>query len=729
MTIHAMRMIWLVLLTLGITPVLAAQPGGLLPQLDGEIALDGVQHPVTITRDGQGLPLITAQSLDEATFALGFIHGQDRFVQMDGARRMAAGRMAELVGTSMLDQDRHYRRFGLQRVAEEIFEQLSPRERQFLTQYAAGVNAALMHTPTRPEYTALGATPQPWVETDSILVLMMMYSMLHYNTVLEYPLGLMTEALPADLVTFLTPTNTRFEAPLLPEVGVNDQYHPAPIPGPEVIDLRTHSRAGRIEGLYAAPPMALGSNNWALAGARTAHGRAILASDPHLPLSTPGVWYRASIAFDGRTASGVTMPGMPGIVIGSNESVAWGFTNTSGDFMDYILVEVNPDNEAQYRTPDGWMNFEMVRETINVRRSEPQDHYVQTTIWGPVVRWDWHDRPLVLKWTALHPEATNLRIFDLMSATSLEEAIDIAASWNGPSQNIIIAARDGRIGWTVSGWFPNRVGYGGTIPVSWADGSCGWDGALPESKRPIIIDPESGMLFTANNRTVEEAWADELGNTYDIGARAQRIATMLNDHDAIDERAMLAMQLDTRVAMLDFYRDLAVESLQRQESDDAATAAILDALQSWNGRADVDQRAVRLLTTYRFRMHDAVVSPLVAACRELEPTFSYMWFRAEEPVRRILEVRPDHLLPPGYANWEALIDEVLHRSISTVAYSHADHPLQPWGETNVANIQNSVAMAVPAMASSLNMPPDPLPGHMYAVRVAWNQFGASIFSA
>ncbi len=697
--------------------------GKSLPKQGGKTVLAGLFDRVTVSFDDRGIPTIEASSRDDATRALGYLHGQNRFFQMDLARRMAAGRLAEMVGSAALGIDRSNRRFQFTMVADAIVAGLDDARRSDLEVYCAGVNAgwrALGDKP--PEYTVLAGDLEEWKPRDCVLVLLSLFQVLNFDYVAERPRGVALEALPPELFAFLSAKSGRFESPLLQSSP--DAPLP-PIPGPEVIDLRDrHARAP--SGLIVDEPLAIGSNNWAVSGAHTDDGHALLANDPHLPMTAPGVWYRAQMEVGDLHLVGLTLPGNPGVIIGSNGHLAWGMTNTSADFQDLIVIEVDPRRPSRYRVPGGWEKFTTVRETIQVQGQKPVVETLKMTRWGPVFDTDWHGRPLVMKWVALEPSMVNLNILKMPDAHTIEEGIEVARSWYGPSQNVLLASADGRIAWVVSGYLPKRKGFDGSVPVSWADPGVGWDGALDESLRPVIIDPADGFLFTANNRTVDTAWASILGSSWAGPERAFRINELLHQAEGpIDEGDLLDMQLDTRLELLDFYRDLIVEV-----AEGAAPASPREragrAMSAWNGHATVGETAVILLTRYRYALSDAVLGPMVESCFKLDRRFRYGGGFVEEPVRRLLDARPAHLCPPGDADWSAMLGRVLDEVLVRLDREYPQSDLAPsWGEVNRVNVKHPLSQGAPELGPLLDMPDETLPGHTSAVRVASRTFGAS----
>ncbi len=699
-----------------------------LPELDGSARLPGLEAEVLVERDAWGTPTIRAESFLDACRAMGFVHAQDRLFQMDGLRKMGAGELASLVGQAGLAYDNEWRAYRFREIAQAQLEQMPARHLAMLEAYAEGVNAGMDSLGARtPEHLALGVTPEPWEPEDTLLVASTLYQMLSFNRSFEPCVGVMRETLPAELVEFLTPDQSRFDALMLDEGG--DAPMP-PLPGPDVIDLQTRAMGPAPEGesvveLVEAAP---GSNNWAVAGSRTRDGRAILANDPHLALTVPGIWYRSRVVWERGPAGageaiGATMPGVPCVVIGSNEHVAWGFTNATADQEDYVLVEVDPEDETRYLTPDGSEPFEILDEIIEIRGEDPIRMMYRWTRWGPVMRDDWKGRPQAMKWAALDPDTVNIDLLDMMQAKSLEEAIETGRGWWGPSQNCVVADNQGRIGWVVTGYLPERFGCDGMSAVSWARGDAGWAGPIDEAGRPSVVDPESGFLFSANSRTSDTSTSRNVTRAWMLPFRSKRIRDRLAAMPVVNEDDMRLLQLDTRTEMGDWYRDLVLEVVPEDE-EDALLLRARNLVANWNGTADADQSGYALLRWFRQELHTTVIQPLVLASRRADDDFWYNWPYAEEVVRRVVDSRAEHLRARQYASWEELIRDALSDSARRLDWSYGLDVR--WGDLNESAIAHPISQAVPALGRFLDMPDVAQSGDWGTVRVARPTFGASL---
>lgn len=699
-----------------------------LPQLSGEASLDGLTAPVEVTFDAQGVPTITAATLADAIAAQGFLDAQERFFQMDLARRYPAGELAELFGKRALASDKRQRVYRFRAVAEEVLPNLPAPQRALIESYTQGVNeglSALGDVP--PEYLLLRATPAPWRAEDTILVMHGMAIGLAQDARYEQLVAVMDEALPAELVAFLTPATDRDDAPILNSNSLDPTggYVPLPIPGPGIVDLRSDPQAEPAVSIVDDADMTpLASNNWAIAGARTAHGGAIMANDPHLWHSVPNVWRRVRLVWPGGDAVGVNTPGFPGVVIGANQHVAWGFTNTTGDFQDYVLIEVDPDDESRYQsTPYVTAPFGTIVETIRVKGAPDEELTIRTTKWGNVVGEDHAGAPVALQWAALDPQLQNCNLLDLMTARSLEEAFESMRTFKGPSQNAMLADDRGRIAWVVIGYLPRRQGFTGRAPTSWVSPGVGWAGELPDSARPQAFDPPGGMLATANNRTMDLERSAPIGRAWATPGRAKRILNRLRAVDEATEASMLALQLDTLAPRRERYSAIITQAMGDAESTGEMASAI-EILDDWDGTASADQPAYRLLGRFRQLLRREIITPLVAPCLEIDEGFVYRWINTDEPVWRLIEERPAHLLPPEHASWDALIRDTFAEAVTQCAEDGGID--RPWGDANRADITHPLSGAIPGLASLLDMPKDELDGASGVVRVATPSFGASL---
>lgn len=705
-----------------------------LPLLDGERLLTGLDEPVRVERDALGIPTLRGQNRRDLARALGFVHAQDRFFQMDLIRRQAAGELAELLGDALLEADRRFRVHRFRARAREVLETLPAPERELARAYAEGVNAGLEALSAPPfEYRLQLARPAPWRPEDILLAAYTFYLDLNDEQGRrESARGLVHDLLGPEMERFLSPAGTEWDAPV-----VGEPFSTPPVPGPEVADLRSRAPTPRLRprGRPALPleDRAAGSNNWAVAGRLTAHGGAILANDMHLGLAVPNTWYRARLVYpdpaasDGeRRLTGVTFPGTPFLVAGSNGQIAWGFTNTYGDWEDLVVLDSPDPDGSTYRTPQGVRPFVRHREVLRTRGGQEQILEIEETEWGPVIDRDHRGRRRALRWIAHDRRAVTFGLLDLERAATVDQAVAAAAGVGAPPQNLVVADDAGRIGWTVMGPLPRRFGHDGRLPASWADGRRGWRGWLEPREYPRVVEPTDGRLWTANSRAVDgEAMATIGIGTYQLGARAGQIEDRLSTLRRSTEADHLAIQLDDRARFLARWRTLLLQQLD-DGAGDPQRRELRRLVTHWGGRAAIDSAGYRLVRLYRELVADAVMGWLTAPCRQADPRFDYrQLLQHEGPLWRLVSERPEHLLDPRFDSWEKLLRSAVATTLEISGAAAQPLAEFAWGARNRVAIRHPFSPALKPFRRWLDMPPRALPGDDHMPRFQAPTEGAS----
>ncbi len=706
---------------------------GSRPALDGEHAVAGLGTPVRIERDALGVPTITAASRTDAAQALGFLHAQDRFFQMDLLRRGAAGELAGLLGNASVSADRRARVHGFRRVAERSVARLPAAQRAVLDAYTAGANAGLTALSKKPwEYLVLRTDPAPWRAEDSLLVTHAMWLDLQdHRGDFEMTLRALRQSLGEAGLEFLAPRGNSWDAAL-----DGSTFPAAPLPP---LRLRRPDDAAALVPAFILPrpdPQFPGSNSFAVAGAHTATGAALLANDMHLDLRVPNTWYRAVLAWSDAAGphrvAGVTLPGTPPVVAGSNGRIAWGFTNSYMDSSDVILVETDSVAQFQYRTTRGWVEIAERNETIKVRGGDDATALVRSTEWGPIIGGPEDGRYYALRWTAHAPEATDLTLMELETASAAAAAVAIAHRAGMPNQNIAVADTAGNIAWTITGRIPRRHGYDGRLPTSWAYGDRYWDGWLDPPEVPVVLNPAGGILWTANQRPVGGEACAKLGDGgYNSGARARQIRDDLRALVASGRKAvpadLLAVALDDRAVFLERWKDLLLAAL----SDGAVAgkkprAALRDAVRQWNGRADPASAAHRLVRAFRLKTTAAVLDPLLARAESDYERFDRNKLFTEDAVWRLIQEKPVRLLNPAHATWEELLLAAADAVLADVEKAGLSPAEYTWGRRNPLRMRHPFSSFLPAfLARQLDMPAEALPGDSNMPRVQAAGHGAS----
>jgi penicillin G amidase len=698
-----------------------------LPVEEGEITLPGLAARGTVLSDDLGVPSITADSRADALRILGYLHARDRLFQMELMRRKSAGRLAELFGAAAAQLDRKQRSYQLSRTAGIIVNDLPPEQRRALQAYVEGVNAYIEQTRVLPpEFLVLQHQPEPWKAEDSILVILGMFQTLNGQEQDERMVSVMERALPSDLLTFLTPDTDSY-ATVLVGGPVSRRFNPS-LPAAALAALpkaEDYSANDRVD----AENVVAGSNNWVVSGIKTADGQAIVANDMHLGLSVPNVWYRAELAYQQRHLFGVTLPGVPGIVAGGNDDVAWGFTNVTADLVDLISLEVNPGQPDSYRTPQGWRQFDQHTETIKVKDAADIEITLQDTVWGPVSDSPLLGRPVVIKWTALERHAVDLGLLDMDNVKTTQQAITAMNNTGGPPQNVVIADREGHIGWTYMGRFPKRIGFDGLASRSWAAGHLVWQGYIAPEELPRLLDPPEGFIVTANNRTLGSEYPHVIGHNWALGYRAFRIAEILRDRQGLTEQDLLAIQLDNRSGVLDFYQQVALNALQGLATKDAELHDIETALLAWDGRMQSGSIGAAFLAEFRNRLAQEVFAKVVTACRVHDPDFRYAWREMETPLRHLLIERPQGVLNTRYHDdWQQMIIDIMRQTSRALHQQYPEISLAQltWGQTRSVSLQHPFSKSASFLAHLLDMPPFEIDGcASICVKVLDTAHGAS----
>lgn len=566
------------------------------PQTAGQWVMAAAQGEIRIERDAHGIPTIRANSLDDAFFGLGVVHAQDRLWQLETHRRIGAGRLAEAFGEGALQTDRFIRALGVRHAAQAQWERTPEASRAALQAYARGINATVQASAQAlpPEFLILGVRPEAWTPVDSLAWALMMAwdlggnwnaELMRMRLALQFPLQRVQELMPA--YPGDAPVATRDYSVLYRELGLAESVRRT-----AWLDLPQFAPTSGVEGV--------GSNNWVLSGAKTNTGAALLANDPHLKLSAPALWYFARIEVPGLKAAGATMPGVPSIVLGQNEHIAWGFTNTGPDVQDLYIERLKPDDPTQVQTPQGWQPMAVREERIAVKGGAGLDIKVRSTRHGPVISdagagAEWLRGPdagaaprhvLAMRWTALDPDADPVGAgLAMLRAASVQEFIEASALWVAPMQNMVVADRKGRIGFVAAGRVPLRHpdnDLRGLAPAPGWEARYDWQGWLPADATPREIDPPRGWIATANQRIHGPDYPHHLTHDWTAPWRQQRIEALIQARERHSMEDLARMQSDRTSLAAQALMPMLLGAAQR--STHALAPAAREQLQGWSGQ-------------------------------------------------------------------------------------------------------------------------------------------------
>ncbi len=713
---------------------------GSLPTLDGRLPAD-VHAPVEVLRDGLGAVTVRGAERGDVAWATGFTHAQDRWFQMDLLRRAGAGELAALLGPKLVAIDRQRRIHRFRRRAEEALATMPPAQRLLLDRYVSGVNAGLAALSARPfEYALLRTRPVPWQAADSLLVVYAMYFDLQDDQMARLlSRGLLRDhGTTAAQLAALLPDASVYDAPLdAPAIASPAAALPASAPawwGPPASSPGA-SRTAAMERADAA--LATGSNDAAISGTRSATGAAIVSVDMHLALRLPDIWYRTVLEIGAAGAAaaartrlvGMTLPGTPLLVVGSNGRVAWGFTNSYSHVVD--LVELDLDAKEPLRVVD---------ERIEVAHAPAETLHVEESDIGPVRRWG--GKAYAVRWVAHDPGAASMTFVAMESAATVDDALAAGEAAGLPAQNLIAGDTTGRIGWTIAGPLPDRrTSYAATFPraASAPSGDVrGWRAFA--ASHPRVVDPPSGQLSTSNGRQLAGDDAARIGDGgLDLGARGRQLRDDLAALGArTDEAGVYGTMLDDRALYLAPWRDRLLRALAADGAPSAQRAEFERVVAStWTGRASVDSAAYTLTRAWLGALYRRLFGRLDETMHAVDSEASFARATPRWPavVARLLDEHPSGWLPAGARDWHAVelaaVDDAAADVLAGIGVAGAkgEQPARladaRWGRRTTARIAHPLAAALPLASRWLAAPADELPGDSHMPRVSAPSFGQS----
>ncbi len=728
-----------------------------LPVLDGDLHLAGLSDPVIVRRDAHGVPHIEAANEDDLFVAQGYVTAQDRLWQMDAFRRSANGELAEVMGSSMVKHDRAQRVLQFRNIARRIYANLPAADRARLDDYARGVNLFIAQHPDSlpPEFRLLGYRPQPWSGVDSVSIGLMMVQMLdtHWETKLSrelvaaklnnprleedlYPVGSWRDHPPTGLVTNPAQPTTAKPAPASDDDDDRSQASAAPPAHEDPNALRA------LLGLPACDGCAPGSNNWVIAGRHTASGKPLLSNDMHLGLSEPEIWFMADLKASGTNgapgfhAAGVTLPGMPFIIAGHNEHVAWGFTALYADVQDLYIEKL--DGKGHYEGGDEkWHPLAIDHEIIKVRGGKDVTVDVQSTDHGPLLNpiFTKETRPIALKWTLYDPTLNTLPLYQLNVASNWTEFSAALAAWCWPTQNVVYSDDQGHIAYHAIGKVPIPF-LGNDTPFhvpfdqanlnfregtnEWADPSLVPGTYLPFDLMPHAYDPPSGFLATANSRvTADNApigltleWADPY--------RVERIYKSLEGRDQLKPADMLAVQTDVYSEVDQELGHRFAYAIDHTPGADERLRKAADLMRAWDGRLTTDSAAASLVTQARRALWPLILEPKLGK----EIAAEYRWSESNFAEEEIIMHAPADWLPPAYKNWDELLTDAVRQGMKS-GKAPGDVARWSYGSWHVVDIEHPLAAFLPLIGRVAGTGEQPQSGDTTTVKQVGRAMGPS----
>jgi penicillin amidase len=674
------------------------------PDVTGTLRLPGLRAPVEVWRDPEGVPHVRAGSVPDAFLAQGFVHAQDRLWHMEYDRRRAYGRWAEYAGPAVLDEDRQMRRFRLLASVRADHAALNADTRAVLDAFAAGVNAFITTTSALPiEFQLLGARPEPWEPWDSLAVFKVRHVLMGTWQTKAWRARLLRR-LGAARTAYLCP-GTQPNPMLIVPPGV--EYR-----GPAWDGLKELS-AGEA-AIPHLPEWANGSNNWAVAGTRTASGKPLVAGDPHRPIDVPNVYYQNHVACPEFDAIGLSFPGVPGFPhFGHNAHVAWCVTHTAADYQDLYVERFDPADPRRYEAAGGWRTAEVVRETIRVRGGADVPIEVTVTDHGPVVLGDPRSgMALAWKYTATAgPNPTLESILPMVRARSAAELEAANRPWVDPVNNLVFADVHGAIGYRTRGRVPVRPMVNAWLPVPGWDGAHEWQGMVPFDEMPAVRDPQTGWVATANSRVTGADYPHYIGLDYAPDFRTRRIGERLAGLRSATVADMAAIHAD-RVSLP--ARDF-VELLRGVTVDGPAAGRALAHLRGWDGVMARESVAATIYAAFRDRLLRELLAPLLGplaaeafggAPRGAVAHVTRFRARLAELIRR-----DDRTLLPSGTDWPGVLSRVFAGAVAELERTLGpDQAAWQWGRVHTTAPRHPLSASFPAAAPLLDPPAVPVGG-------------------
>jgi penicillin amidase len=717
-----------------------------LPQLDGRLQIHGLSAPVTVTRDAHGVPTIEAGTLEDVFFAQGYVTAQDRLWQMDVMRRFASGELSEILGEDTLQVDREQRILGLRAAAKKSFGMASPRDLSFFEAYARGVNAYIStHGRRLPiEFRILKYVPKPWQPEDSIVIANQMVKDLNYHYFedalnKEKILAKLGPELTADLYVNRSwhdrpPTVVREDLDQQPNnVGSSDEDDDNNTDDPAGDDNAvTRLRNSDKERSHPESVPVNGSNNWVVSGAHTVTGKPLLSNDMHLGHQMPNLWYEAHLHAGSLDVAGVTLPGMPYLLVGHNQRIAWGFTNVGPTVTDVYIENFN--DHGAYRTTEGWMQPEHRTEVIHIKGKPDVSLDVKITRHGPVITEliPGETRQLALRWTLY--DGLHIPFFDVNTAQNWQDFRHAFSLLDAPGQNVVYADVDGNIGYQTTGKIPIRAAGDGSLPVSGADNAHEWTGYIPYEKLPTIYNPPSGIIATANGRITPDGYPYSVNMEWEAPWRTARIYHVLESGRRFSTADMLTLQNDIHSEADLFVAERLVYAVDHAARPSPRARQAADLMRNWDGRMLASSAAPTLAEVSIRELRRLLLEPRLGS----EPVganknppeeaalnwTTYSWEMRSVWLENILLHRPKRWLPEKFSNYDELLAAAVEAAVS-LPEAAKDLPSWSWGNFNAVEIQHPILGKIPVISHWAGPGLRPQAGSGYTVKAVSRHHGPS----
>jgi len=684
------------------------------PVIDGELAVTILDQDVTVTRDEKGVPHIFAKTDADLYRAQGYVQAQDRLFQMDLARRQASGRLSEIIGEATINTDKHFRTFSLRDAAEKSLAAYDDESKQVLEWYAEGVNAFIAQAKESNtlsyEFALLGYEPEEWTVVDSLTI----------GKYMAYDLG----------GNWNTLAFRHWALQNFDEEKAKELFIKYPENASAIIEANIQNPVA-VAGQFSAemlPNEFNGSNNWVVSGDKTKSGTPILADDPHLGLSTPSIWYQMHLQSPQQNVSGVIFAGIPGIILGHNDEIAWGVTNVGPDVQDLYIEIPNPDNPTQFRYDGKWEQAEVRDESIKVKDGETVDFEVVVTRHGPIMtdlafKDTEPTAQFSMQWTALQPTAELRAVLGFNKAKTWSDFEKALEDFKAPAQNFVFASKDGTIAYKANGQIPIRKQGEGQLPVPGDSSDYGWEGFIPWDELPTLVNPKEGFIATANNQVIGEDYPYHITDFWAQPYRFERIKEVLEANDAITVEDMMALQMDQHnLYAREFLPDL-LTSLKEKDQD-GKYAEIIAMLEKWDMVDAKESGAPLVFHTLMIKLQEVLFKDQMP-----EDMYGIMYGKFNIT---------DQLLRTAYSGEKSIwieeqggIDETIYKAFELTIAQLEDQfgknsSKWQWGDYHQLTFDHTLGSASPILAAYFNAKKVPIGGSKVTVQAADNDLAGNV---
>lgn len=684
------------------------------PVIDGELAVTILDQDVTVTRDEKGVPHIFAKTDADLYRAQGYVQAQDRLFQMDLARRQASGRLSEIIGEATINTDKHFRTFSLRNAAEISLAAYDDESKQVLEWYAEGVNAFIAQAKESNtlsyEFALLGYEPEEWTVVDSLTI----------GKYMAYDLG----------GNWNTLAFRHWALQNFDEEKAKELFIKYPENASAIIEANIQNPV-TVAGQFSAemlPNEFNGSNNWVVSGDKTKSGTPILADDPHLGLSTPSIWYQMHLQSPQQNVSGVIFAGIPGIILGHNDEIAWGVTNVGPDVQDLYIEIPNPDDPTQFRYDGKWEQAEVRDESIKVKDGETVDFEVVVTRHGPIMtdlafKDTEPTAQFSMQWTALQPTAELRAVLGFNKAKTWGDFEKALEDFKAPAQNFVFASKDGTIAYKANGQIPIRKQGEGQLPVPGDSSDYGWEGFIPWGELPTLVNPKEGFIATANNQVIGEDYPYHITDFWAQPYRFERIKEVLEENDAITVDDMMALQMDQHnLYAREFLPDLLTSI--KEKDQDGKYAEIMAMLEKWDMVDAKESGAPLVFHTLMIKLQEVLFKDQMP-----EDMYGIMYGKFNIT---------DQLLRTAYSGEKSIwveeqggIDETVYKAFElTVAQLEnqfgKNSSKWQWGDYHQLTFDHTLGSASPILAAYFNAKKVPIGGSKVTVQAADNDLAGNV---